>query len=326
MLPRARLKEADGAEREWHSRIIPRYQRRTERVDGALLGTYLSGINTRRLRGALSPLLRGAPLSKDAVSRLVGRLRDEFTAWSTRDLAAEEVCYLFLDGWYPRVRIGKKHARVPVLVTMGVCADGRRIVLDMGIAGQESEAAWRELLQALVKRNLGTPTLAVIDGNPGLQAALRAQWPVIAIQRCTNHKLHNLLAKAPAHLREELAEDYRRMVYADTGEAVEQARAGFVRKWRLRCKAVVSSFEEAGAELFTFLQFPPLQWKALRTTNALERINEEFRRRTKTQASLPDEDAVLLLLYGLLRSGQIVLRRIDGRNLLPKPTTQLKAA
>jgi transposase-like protein len=123
-LPRARLTGADGKESEWHSRIIPRYQRRTERVDGALLGSYLSGINSRRLRGALSPLLRGAPLSKDAVSRLVGRLRDEFTTWSARDLAAEEVRYLFLDGWYPRVRIDKKRARVPVLVTMGVCADG----------------------------------------------------------------------------------------------------------------------------------------------------------------------------------------------------------
>jgi putative transposase len=325
-LPRARLKGGNGAESEWHSRIIPRYQRRTERVDAALLGTYLSGINTRRLRGALSPLLRGAPLSKDAVSRLVGRLRDEFTAWSTRDLAAEEVCYLFLDGWYPRVRIGKKRVRVPVLVVLGVCTDGRRIVLTMRIAGQESEAAWRELLQALVARHLGTPTLAVIDGNPGLLAALRAQWPEIAIQRCTNHKLRNLLAKAPTHLREELAEDYRRMVYADSHEVVEQERARFLRKWRLRCKAVVSSFEEAGDELFTFLQFPQSQWKALRTTNALERINEEFRRRTKTQASLPDEDSVLLLLYGLLRSGQIVLRRIDGRNDLPKLRTQLKAA
>src|SRR6201998_1642534 len=326
VLPRARLKGGEGEESEWHSRIIGRYQRRTERVDAALLGTYLSGINSRRLRGALSPLLRGAPLSKDAVSRLVGRLRDEFSAWSERDLAAEEVCYMFMDGWYPRVRIGKKRARVLVLVTLGVCADGRRIVLDMRIAGQESEAAWRELLQSLVKRNIGTPALAVIDGNPGLQAALRAQWPQIAIQRCTNHKLRNLLAKAPAHLREELAEDYRRMVYAETREAVEQARASFLRKWRLRCKAVVSSFEEAGDELFTFLQFPQLQWKALRTTNALERINEEFRRRTKTQASLPGEDAVLLLLYGLLRSGQIVLRRIDGRQAMPKPKTQLKAA
>jgi putative transposase len=325
-LPRARLKGSEGAESEWHSRIIPRYQRRTERVDTALLGAYLSGINTRRLRGALSPLLRGAPLSKDAVSRLVGRLRDEFTSWSTRDLAAEEVCYLFLDGWYPRVRIGKKRVRVPVLVVLGVCADGRRIVLAMRIAGQESEAAWLELLQSLVERHLGTPSLAVIDGNPGLLAALRAQWPEIAIQRCTNHKLLNLLAKAPAHLREELAENYRRMVYADSREAAEQERARFLRKWRLRCKAVVSSFEEAGDELFTFLKFPQSQWKALRTTNALERINEEFRRRTKTQASLPDEDSVLLLLYGLLRSGQIILRRIDGRNDLPRPKPQLKAA
>src|SRR5215469_3602867 len=189
MLPRARLKDTGGEESEWQSRTIPRYQRRTERVDTALLGAYLSGINTRRLRGALSPLLRAAPLSKDAVSRLVGRLRDEFTAWSTRDLAAEEVCYLFLDGWYPRVGIGKKRVRVPVRVVLGVCADGRRIVLAMRIAGQESEAAWRELMQSLVERHLGTPTLAVIDGNPGLFAALRAQWPEIAIQRCTNHSV-----------------------------------------------------------------------------------------------------------------------------------------
>ncbi len=238
----------------------------------------------------------------------------------------KSVCYLFLDGWYPRVRIGKKRARVPVLVTLGVCADGRRVALDMRFAGQESEAAWRELVQSLAMRHLGTPALAVIDGTPGLQAALRAQWPQIAVQRCTHHKLRNLLAKAPAHLREELTEDYRRMVYPDSGEAVERARASFLCKWRLRCKAVVSSLEEAGDELFTFLQFPQSQWKALRTTNALERINEEFRRRTKTQASLPGEDAVLLLLYGLLRSGQIVLRRIDGRNDMPKPESQLKAA
>jgi putative transposase len=100
----------------------------------------------------------------------------------------------------------------------------------------------------------------------------------------------------------------------------------FLRKWRLRCKAVVSWFKEAGDDLFTFLQFPQSLWKALRTTNALERINEEFRRCTKTQASLPGEDAALLLLYGLLRSGQIVPRGIDGRNELPKRKIQLKAA
>jgi putative transposase len=164
------------------------------------------------------------------------------------------------------------------------------------------------------------------DTRPKGEKRLGVAGPYEAPRHCSTLQLRNLLAKAPAHLPEELAEDYRRMVYADTRESIEQERVRFLRKWRLRCKAVVSSFEEAGDELFTFLQFPQSQWKALRTTNALERINEEFRRRTKTQASLPDEDSVLLLLYGLLRSGQIVLRRIDGRNDLPKPKPRLKAA
>jgi transposase-like protein len=323
-MPRARIEDAQGQRREWHSRMIPRYQRRTERVDEAILGVYLSGTNTRRLRGALAPLLRGAPLSKDAVSRLVGRLREDFEAWAQRDLGELKIRYLFLDGWYPRVRIGKKRVRVPVLVTLGVCANGQRVVLDLRLAGGESEQAWLEAVRSLSARHIGTPVLAVIDGNPGLAAALKMQWPQLAIQRCTNHKLWNLLAKAPAHLREELAEDYRRMIYALSCEAVEQARIGFLRKWKLRCKAVSTSFEEAGDELFTFTSFPSSQWKALRTTNALERINEEFRRRTKTQASLPSEEAVLFLLFGLLRSGQVRLRRLVGWQDLTSP--QMEAA
>ena len=323
-MPRARIEADDERDHEWQSRIIPRYQRRTERVDEAILGVYLSGTNTRRLRGALAPLLRGAPLSKDAVSRLVGRLREDFEAWAKGDLGELKVRYLFLDGWYPRVRIGKKRVRVPVLVTLGVCADGRRVVLDLRLAGGESEQAWLDAVRSLAARNLGAARLAVIDGNPGLAAALRAQWPQIAIQRCTNHKLWNLLAKAPAHLREELAEDYRRMIYATSREGVEQARVGFLRKWKLRCKAVSLSFEEAGDELFTFTAFPASQWKALRTTNALERINEEFRRRTKTQASLPSEEAVLFLLCGLLRSGQVRLRRLVGWQDLT--SSQMEAA
>jgi len=311
-MPRARVLARNGRRREWRSQVVGRYERRTERVDEALLGVYLSGTNTRRVRGALAPLLRGAPLSKDAISRLVGRLRGDFETWSKRDLSQERIVYLFLDGWYPRVRIGKKRVRVPVLVTLGTCADGRRVILDLRIAGEESEASWTEVVRSLIERGVGLPRIAVIDGNPGLEAALRAEWPKTDIQRCTNHKLWILLSKAPAHLREELAEDYRRMIYGEHREAVEKARVAFARKWKLRCKAVVASLEEAGEDLFTFLRYPSSQWKSLRTTNALERINEEFRRRTKTQASLPSEDAVLLLLFGLLRSGQIVLRRIVG--------------
>ena len=311
-MPRARVVTPEGGTMEWRSELVPRYQRRSEQVDEAILGVYLSGTNTRRIKGALAPLLRGGPLSKDAVSRLVGRLADDFETWRSRDLADDHIQYLLLDGWYPKVRIGKRRVRVPVLVTLGVRADGERVVLDVRLVGEESTAAWRDVIHTLVARHVGIPRLAVIDGNPGLAAALREQWPTLAIQRCTTHKLRNVEAKAPARLREELAEDYRRMIYAETRATVGQARARFLKKWRLRCPAVTECLEEAGDDLFTFLRFPKLQWKALRTTNALERINEEFRRRTKTQASLPSQDAVLLLLFGLMRSGQIRLRRLDG--------------
>lgn len=311
-MPRGRLRAGDGPTTEWRSTTVARYQRRTARVDEALLGVYLAGSNTRRLKGALAPLLRGGPLSKDAVSRLVGRLRDDFETWRTRDLAAEEIRYLFLDGWFPKVRIGGRRERVPVLVTLGVRGDGQRVVLDLRLAGEESAASWGEVLGSLGARHLRRPLLAVVDGNPGLLAALQRQWPGLAIQRCTAHKLRNLQAKAPARLREELTEEYRRLIYAETVTAVEQARARFTKKWQLRCPAVVESLKEADDELFTFLRFPRSQWKALRTTNALERINEEFRRRTKTQSSLPGQDAVLLLLFGLLRSGQVKLRALVG--------------
>ncbi|HEV8266558.1 MAG TPA: transposase, partial [Gemmatimonadales bacterium] len=113
-MPRARVGEAAGERREWQSATIPRYQRRTSRVDQAILGLYLSGANTRRIRGALAPLLGEGPLSKDAVSRLVGRLAEEFRAWGERDLAAEKICYLVQDGWYAKVRIGGRRAVVPV--------------------------------------------------------------------------------------------------------------------------------------------------------------------------------------------------------------------
>lgn len=118
------------------------------------------------------------------------------------------------------------------------------------------------------------------------------------------------------------------MIYGTNREVVESARRGFLKQWRLRCAVSAASVEEAGEELLTFLSFPPAQWKGLRTTQVLERINEEFRRRTKTQASLPTEEAVVRLLFGLLRSGQVGLRRFAGWKEMPSasPLIQKQAA
>lgn len=106
------------------------------------------------------------------MSRLVGRLRADFETWRSRDLATEDIRYLFLDGWYPKVRIGRRRVRVPVVVTLGVRASGERIVLDLRLAGDESAASWDDVIAHLVTRHLRPPVRAVIDGNPGLHAQL----------------------------------------------------------------------------------------------------------------------------------------------------------
>jgi transposase-like protein len=152
----------------------------------------------------------------------------------------------------------------------------------------------------------------VIDGSKGLRAALAECWPAVAVQRCTVHKLRNLEVHAPKRLHEELRQDYRGIVYAEDERVARRAWLRFTSKWKRLCPAVVESLEEAGPELLTFYRFPESQWKSLRTTNIVERVIEEFRRRVKTQAVLPSQESALLLLYGLIASGQLKFRKLDG--------------
>lgn len=323
-LPRARITEGER-EREWQSRLIARYQRRSRSVDQALLGCYLSGANGRRIRGALSPLLRGTPLSKSAISRLVGRLEVLFTEWRGRSLATEAVVFLYLDAIALRVRIAKKVISVPVLVGLGVREDGQKVILDLELLQSESSSCWEGFVEGLINRGLKPPCLAIIDGNKGLRAAMDKNWPGTAVQRCTVHKLRNLERHAPRHALEEVKSDYHRIVYAESLEQATKAYREFISKWKKLAAKVVVSLEEAGEELLTFYRFPKSQWKSLRTTNAIERLNGEFRRRVKTQSSLPDASAAERLLFGLIVSGQIQMRRIDGWRDL-KQVSPLKAA
>ena len=120
-----------------------------------------------------------------------------------------------------------------------------------------------------------------------MERALAALWPEVPAQRCTVHKHRNLLAHAPDALHEEVTADYTDMIYAATPNEIEARRKAFIRKWRLKCRAVADSLEEAGEQLFAFTQLPPSQWRSARTTNAIERLHEEFKRRIKTQTVLP---------------------------------------
>lgn len=323
-LPRARLTEG-GEEKEWQSRLIERYQRRARSVDSALLGCYLSGANGRRIRGALAPLLRGAPLSKSAISRVVGRLGALFSQWRQRSLKTESVVFLYLDAIALRVRVANKVVSAPVLVALGVKADGHKVVLDLELMQSESGECWGGFVEGLVHRGLKRPRLVIIDGNKGLRVALDKNWPGIEVQRCTVHKLRNLERHTPRHALEEVKSDYHRIIQAESLEPARKAYREFVLKWKKLASKVVVSLEEGGEELLTFYSFPNSQWKSLRTTNAIERLNGEFRRRVKTQGSLPNAQAAELLLFGLIISSQIHMRRIDGWREV-KQVSLLKAA
>ena len=230
---------------------------------------------------------------------------------------------LILDGTVVRVRLDRKATSISLLVVLGIRDDGQKVLLAIKSMGGESEAAWRSVLDDLVGRGLRTPQLVIVDGGAGLDKALAALWSEVPVQRCTVHKHRNLLAHAPDRLHEDIAADYTDMIYAATKQEVEARRKAFLRKWRLKCRAVADSLEEAGERLFTFTLFPPSQWRSIRTKNAIERLHEEFKRRIKTQTVLPCAETAAMLFWALMASGQITMRKVDGwQSLAEKPSDQ----
>jgi putative transposase len=324
-VPRGRVQRPDGSTKEFRSEVLQRYARRTREIDEAILSCYLAGANSRRIRLALQPLLGDEHLSKSAVSRVVGRLKELFVAWSQRDLSTESYGVLFLDGFHLKVRLARRVVSVPVLAVLGVREDGQKVLLALRLAASEAEVNWAEVIVGLQQRGLAVPLLMVVDGHQGLGKAL-VHWAGVRVQRCTLHKASNLREHCPAHARAEMKRDYDRIVRAKDGLAARDAYNAFLTKWSKLCPSVARSLEEGGLELLTFYEFPKSMWKSLRTTNAVENLNRELRRRTKTQASFSTEEAAVTLLYGLVAFGQIKLRRIDGHRALAALVGKREAA
>jgi len=310
-VPRARMAAEGGGTQEWRSGALPRYARMTRQVEALIAGAYLAGTNTRRVKRALAALFGGA-VGKDVVSRTWRKVKTDWDAWNGGDLAGEDVVRLILDGTVVRVRLDRKATNISLLVVLGVRRDGQKVLLAVKNMGGESEAAWRGVLDGLIARGLRTPEFLITDGGAGLERALAALWSDVPAQRYTVHKHRNLLAHAPDALHEEVAADYTDMIYAATAKEVQARRKAFLRKWRLRCPAVAASLEEAGDRLFAFLRLPPSQWKSARTTNAIERLHEEFKRRIKTQTVLPSAETAAMLFWALLASSQITMRKVNG--------------
>jgi putative transposase len=257
-VPRARLDGPDGKTMEWKSQALRAYQRRTLAADALIASTYLAGTNTRRVRRALAALF-GGTVGKDTVSRTWRKVKSDWDAWNTRSLAEEPIVRLILDGTVVRVRLDRKATSISLLVVLGVRADGQKVLLAIKSMGGESAEAWRTVLDNLIRRGLRRPAFLIVDGAPGLDKAIAAVWDGVPVQRCTVHKHRNLLAHAPERLHDEITADYNDMIYAATREEIEVRRKAFIRKWRLKHRAVADSLEEAGERLFAFTRLPPSQ-------------------------------------------------------------------
>ena len=232
-VPRARLVDDAGQAKEWRSQALRRYQRLTRKAEALIGSVYLAGTNTRRVKRALFGLFEGA-VSKDVVSRAWRKVKTDWEAWCARSLADEDIVRarhcprtnggqrLALDGTVVKARIDRKATAISVLAAIGVRRDGQKVLLAIRNMGGESKAAWRAFLDDLDARDLKAPEFILIDGAPGLEAALAELWPDASIQRCTVHKHRNLLGHAPKSLHDELTEDYRDMVYAETKAEIEQ--------------------------------------------------------------------------------------------------------
>jgi putative transposase len=321
-VPRARLMQPGGGTREWKSEVLRAYQRRTRAAEALIASAYLAGVNTRRVRRTLAALFGGA-VGKDIVSRTWRKVKGDWDVWNSRSLADEPIVRLILDGTVVRVRLDRKATTISLLAVIGVRADGQKVLLAVKSMGSESAEAWRAVLDDLIKRGLRRPEFLIVDGAAGLDQAIAAVWDGVPVQRCTVHKHRNLLAHAPERLHEEITADYTDMIYAATPEEIETRRKAFIRKWRLKHRAVADSLEEAGDALFAFTRLPPSQWKSARTTNAIERLHEEFKRRIKTQTVLPSAETAAMLFWALLASGQIAMRKVDGwQTLATSPVAQ----
>jgi putative transposase len=317
-VPRARLNTPGGRTTEWKSQALRAYQRRTLAADALIASCYLAGTNTRRVRRALAALF-GGTVGKDTVSRTWRKVKSDWDAWNARSLAEEPIVRLILDGTVVRVRLDRKATSISLLVVLGVRADGQKVLLAIKSMGGESAEAWRMVLDDLIRRGLRRPEFLIVDGASGLDKAITAVWDSVPVQRCTVHKHRNLLAHAPERLHEEITADYNDMIYAVTREEIETRRKAFIRKWRLKHRVVADSLEEAGERLFAFTRLPPSQWRSVRTTNSIERLHEEFKRRIKTQTVLPSADTAAMLFWALLASGQINMRKVDGWQTLATP-------
>ena len=279
--------------------LFSRYQRNEKALVLALMEMYVEGVSTRKVKEVTEELC-GISFSKSLISSLAGSLDSELSAWRNRRLEAKTYPYLFVDARYEKVRVDGRVVSQGVLVVSGVREDGFREILAVEVADTESEATYQELFRSLKRRGLSGVELVVSDDHQGLKAAISRHFQGASHQRCQVHYMRNLLGMVSYASRKELGADLRAIFSAPAKEQALQIASSVVSKWRGKGnEKVAEHVEEHLEECLTCLVFPESHRRRIRTTNGLERLNQEIKRRTRVVRIFPNREACLRLVTAL---------------------------
>lgn len=284
----------------FQTQVFDRYQRRRAELDRGIGEMFVKGVSTTQVGEVMEALTDIKP-SPSTVSRVFHTLDGEFATWKQRSLAARYV-YVFADGTYFTVIYQDEGKKMPILAVVGINVKGEREVLGFTVGERENQDAWEDLLDSLKRRGVQTVDLWVTDGNQAMLNAVQIKFPDSKRQRCVKHKMENVLGYVPKSQQESVEPELKAIFYQDDREKADQAVAAFVEKYSKVYPTAIECLQRDLEACLTFYAFPQAHWKTIRTTNVIERLFGEVKKRShKMAAAFRNESSCLLMCYAVIR-------------------------
>ena len=284
----------------FESAIIERYRRRETSVEEALVEMYLAGVSTRRIED-ITELLWDAKLSAGTMSRLNGKAYEQIEVWRNRPLSGAYP-YVYLDGIYLKRNWGGEYENVAILIAMAVNQRGEREVIGATEGMKEDKESWLGFLRHLKERGLQGTQLFIADKCTGLIEAMAEVFPRARYQRCIVHFYRNVFSVVPRKKVKEVSAMLKAIHAQEDKEAALKKIGDIIEKLKdLKLNEAAGKVETAASETLTYMDFPREHWRRIRTNNAMERLNREIRRRTKSVCAFPDGRSALMLVCARLR-------------------------
>jgi putative transposase len=317
-LERPRVRNA--SELGFASRILGETVTRTHALEALVVYGFLRGLSVRDVEALLEEAFGEQVVSKSTVSRICEQLHDRYQAWCARRLEEHDLVYCFLDAVYLKLRPDDEPAE-GVLCAWGLTLEGRKVLLGLQLGSRESYEDWLDFLRDLGARGLRAPVLVCADGAPGLWKSVREAWPRALAQRCTVHKLRNLLSKLPERLHREVKGRYWAAFDAETLAEAKRALERLAGDYHAAHPSFARSLLDDLDALVVHLRFPVEHRKRVRSTNLLERTFVEVRRRTKVIGRIPGETSALALVFNVV---ELASRGWRGITMTPKAAAEIE--